>query len=166
MPGVKCPTCAAKGQEVWVIPGKSCHVCHTPCGPSWESRSRRCCASHAVKLILTSLVPCAAAYVYICTFRLDLVMSHHLSHKLKATNSWAFLQCAQTCTKGLGHLQNRHSKLRLTMESSEGRKMGFTMSLRLLFLQRYTTFLPVILIPEYYLLNIMMCATSPWFYFP
>ncbi|EPS26694.1 hypothetical protein PDE_01632 [Penicillium oxalicum 114-2] len=31
MPGVRCPNCAAKGQEVWVIPGKSCHVCHTPC---------------------------------------------------------------------------------------------------------------------------------------
>ncbi|KAJ5116377.1 hypothetical protein N7456_000725 [Penicillium angulare] len=31
MPGVRCPNCAAKGQEVWVIPGKSCHICHTPC---------------------------------------------------------------------------------------------------------------------------------------
>ncbi|KAJ5469582.1 hypothetical protein N7539_009200 [Penicillium diatomitis] len=31
MPGVRCPNCYAKGQEVWVIPGKSCHVCHTPC---------------------------------------------------------------------------------------------------------------------------------------
>ncbi|KAJ5455234.1 hypothetical protein N7475_010355 [Penicillium sp. IBT 31633x] len=31
MPGVRCPNCEAQGQEVWVIPGKSCHVCHTPC---------------------------------------------------------------------------------------------------------------------------------------
>ncbi|KAJ5930610.1 hypothetical protein N7466_006103 [Penicillium verhagenii] len=31
MPGVRCPNCYAKGQEVWVIPGKSCHVCATPC---------------------------------------------------------------------------------------------------------------------------------------
>ncbi|KAJ5710852.1 hypothetical protein N7488_005008 [Penicillium malachiteum] len=26
MPGVRCPNCASKGQEVWVIPGKSCHI--------------------------------------------------------------------------------------------------------------------------------------------
>jgi ubiquinol-cytochrome c reductase cytochrome b subunit len=31
MTGVKCPTCAANGQEVWVIPGRNCHYCGTPC---------------------------------------------------------------------------------------------------------------------------------------
>lgn len=31
MPGVRCPKCMGQGNEVWVIPGKSCHVCHTPC---------------------------------------------------------------------------------------------------------------------------------------
>lgn len=31
MPGVRCPTCAANGSEVWVIPGKRCHVCDTMC---------------------------------------------------------------------------------------------------------------------------------------
>ena len=31
MTGVKCPTCAANGQEVWVIPGRNCHYCSTPC---------------------------------------------------------------------------------------------------------------------------------------
>jgi len=30
--GVRCPTCPAKGQEVWVIPGKACGYCGTACG--------------------------------------------------------------------------------------------------------------------------------------
>ncbi|KUJ19143.1 uncharacterized protein LY89DRAFT_478685 [Mollisia scopiformis] len=29
--GIKCPTCAANGQEVWVIPGRSCSYCGTNC---------------------------------------------------------------------------------------------------------------------------------------
>lgn len=31
MAGVRCPKCAERGQEVWVIPGKNCHVCGNPC---------------------------------------------------------------------------------------------------------------------------------------
>ncbi|RKU45439.1 hypothetical protein DL546_007035 [Coniochaeta pulveracea] len=31
LPGVRCPTCAANGQEVWVIPGRACSNCGTPC---------------------------------------------------------------------------------------------------------------------------------------
>ncbi|KAH7390206.1 hypothetical protein BKA64DRAFT_117225 [Cadophora sp. MPI-SDFR-AT-0126] len=31
MPGVRCGTCAGNGQDVWVIPGKACPVCGTPC---------------------------------------------------------------------------------------------------------------------------------------
>jgi hypothetical protein len=31
MAGVRCPTCAANGQEVWVIPGKACGYCGTYC---------------------------------------------------------------------------------------------------------------------------------------
>jgi hypothetical protein len=31
MPGVRCPTCAAAGQEVWVIPGRCCGICGTAC---------------------------------------------------------------------------------------------------------------------------------------
>jgi len=31
MSGVRCPTCAANGQESWVIPGKNCPVCGTGC---------------------------------------------------------------------------------------------------------------------------------------
>jgi hypothetical protein len=31
MTGVKCPTCAADGKEVWVIPGKACGACGTAC---------------------------------------------------------------------------------------------------------------------------------------
>ncbi|PSS14873.1 hypothetical protein M430DRAFT_35733 [Amorphotheca resinae ATCC 22711] len=31
MTGVRCPTCAANGQEVWVIPGKACPYCGTNC---------------------------------------------------------------------------------------------------------------------------------------
>ena len=31
MPGVKCPTCAARGIEQWVIPGKYCPRCSTAC---------------------------------------------------------------------------------------------------------------------------------------
>ncbi|KAK4179107.1 hypothetical protein QBC36DRAFT_344001 [Triangularia setosa] len=30
IPGVLCPTCAADGREVWVIPGRQCGYCHTP----------------------------------------------------------------------------------------------------------------------------------------
>jgi hypothetical protein len=30
-PGVQCPTCARRGVVTWVIPGKLCHVCGTPC---------------------------------------------------------------------------------------------------------------------------------------
>jgi hypothetical protein len=30
-PGVQCQTCAGRGAETWVIPGKLCHVCGTPC---------------------------------------------------------------------------------------------------------------------------------------
>ncbi|KAK0710145.1 hypothetical protein B0T26DRAFT_755255 [Lasiosphaeria miniovina] len=30
LPGVRCPTCAAKGEEVWVIPGRACGYCRTP----------------------------------------------------------------------------------------------------------------------------------------
>ena len=31
MSGVRCPACAEKGVETWVIPGKNCHVCGTSC---------------------------------------------------------------------------------------------------------------------------------------
>ncbi|ROW10111.1 hypothetical protein VMCG_01817 [Cytospora schulzeri] len=31
LPGVRCPTCAANGNEVWVIPGRACGNCGTPC---------------------------------------------------------------------------------------------------------------------------------------
>ena len=31
MAGVKCRQCEARGNEVWVIPGKNCHVCGSPC---------------------------------------------------------------------------------------------------------------------------------------
>ncbi|CCD34774.1 hypothetical protein BofuT4_P099630.1 [Botrytis cinerea T4] len=31
MPGVRCPTCLAKGEEVWVIPGRACGACGTGC---------------------------------------------------------------------------------------------------------------------------------------
>ncbi len=31
MTGVRCPTCAANGQEVWVIPGRACAYCGTHC---------------------------------------------------------------------------------------------------------------------------------------
>ncbi|OWP04001.1 hypothetical protein B2J93_680 [Marssonina coronariae] len=31
MTGVRCSTCAASGQESWVIPGKACPFCGTPC---------------------------------------------------------------------------------------------------------------------------------------
>ncbi|TPX10734.1 uncharacterized protein E0L32_008303 [Thyridium curvatum] len=31
IPGVRCPTCAANGTEVWVIPGRACGYCGTPC---------------------------------------------------------------------------------------------------------------------------------------
>ncbi|KAK3380978.1 hypothetical protein B0H63DRAFT_474699 [Podospora didyma] len=30
LPGVRCPTCAANGEEVWVIPGRNCGYCRTP----------------------------------------------------------------------------------------------------------------------------------------
>ncbi|RCI08744.1 hypothetical protein L249_4724 [Ophiocordyceps polyrhachis-furcata BCC 54312] len=32
LPGVRCPKCFAQGVEVWVIPGKNCKECGTPCG--------------------------------------------------------------------------------------------------------------------------------------
>ena len=31
MPGVRCPACKQKGQEVWVIPGTRCHKCGYAC---------------------------------------------------------------------------------------------------------------------------------------
>ncbi|EEP76559.1 predicted protein [Uncinocarpus reesii 1704] len=31
MPGVRCPKCEEAGKEVWVIPGKKCHVCGALC---------------------------------------------------------------------------------------------------------------------------------------
>ncbi|TVY54298.1 hypothetical protein LCER1_G003375 [Lachnellula cervina] len=31
MTGVRCPTCAANGQESWVIPGRACGYCGTSC---------------------------------------------------------------------------------------------------------------------------------------
>ncbi|KFG78383.1 hypothetical protein MANI_012262 [Metarhizium anisopliae] len=31
IPGTRCPTCALKGKEVWVIPGRNCGYCGTPC---------------------------------------------------------------------------------------------------------------------------------------
>ncbi|KAF8856136.1 hypothetical protein BDZ45DRAFT_675693 [Acephala macrosclerotiorum] len=31
MTGVRCPTCASNGQEVWVIPGRTCAYCGTHC---------------------------------------------------------------------------------------------------------------------------------------
>ncbi|TVY82045.1 hypothetical protein LSUE1_G006356 [Lachnellula suecica] len=31
MTGVRCPTCAANGQESWVIPGRACGYCGTGC---------------------------------------------------------------------------------------------------------------------------------------
>ncbi|KAK4139082.1 uncharacterized protein C8A04DRAFT_33458 [Dichotomopilus funicola] len=30
VPGVRCPTCAANGEEVWVVPGLLCAKCRTP----------------------------------------------------------------------------------------------------------------------------------------
>ncbi|ROT37616.1 hypothetical protein SODALDRAFT_201187 [Sodiomyces alkalinus F11] len=32
LPGIKCPTCKQSGKEVWVLPGKECGYCGTPCG--------------------------------------------------------------------------------------------------------------------------------------
>ncbi|KAF6809481.1 hypothetical protein CPLU01_02178 [Colletotrichum plurivorum] len=32
LPGIRCPTCHASGKEVWVLPGKECGYCGTPCG--------------------------------------------------------------------------------------------------------------------------------------
>ncbi|CAI4211043.1 unnamed protein product [Parascedosporium putredinis] len=32
IPGLRCPTCAAEGKEVWVIPGRRCGYCGTPVG--------------------------------------------------------------------------------------------------------------------------------------
>jgi hypothetical protein len=29
-PGVRCPTCALEGKEVWVLPGRCCGYCGTP----------------------------------------------------------------------------------------------------------------------------------------
>ncbi|ESZ95252.1 hypothetical protein SBOR_4364 [Sclerotinia borealis F-4128] len=34
MPGVRCPTCLANGQEVWVIPGRACGACAWRCSPT------------------------------------------------------------------------------------------------------------------------------------
>lgn len=31
VPGTRCPTCAQAGKEVWVIPGRCCGYCGTPC---------------------------------------------------------------------------------------------------------------------------------------
>ncbi|EHK47404.1 uncharacterized protein TrAtP1_012492 [Trichoderma atroviride] len=31
VPGTRCPTCAQQGKEVWVIPGRCCGYCGTPC---------------------------------------------------------------------------------------------------------------------------------------
>ncbi|QUC18087.1 uncharacterized protein UV8b_02328 [Ustilaginoidea virens] len=31
IPGTRCPTCALEGKEVWVIPGRCCGYCGTPC---------------------------------------------------------------------------------------------------------------------------------------
>ncbi|KAJ4147780.1 hypothetical protein LMH87_002286 [Akanthomyces muscarius] len=31
IPGTRCPTCALAGKEVWVIPGRCCGYCGTPC---------------------------------------------------------------------------------------------------------------------------------------
>ncbi|KAK5991027.1 hypothetical protein PT974_09303 [Cladobotryum mycophilum] len=31
IPGTRCPTCALDGKEVWVIPGRCCGYCGTPC---------------------------------------------------------------------------------------------------------------------------------------
>ncbi|KAF5633916.1 zinc finger transcription factor ace1 [Fusarium tjaetaba] len=30
-PGVRCPTCALEGKEIWVLPGRCCGYCGTPC---------------------------------------------------------------------------------------------------------------------------------------
>jgi hypothetical protein len=30
-PGVRCPTCAVEGKEIWVLPGRCCGYCGTPC---------------------------------------------------------------------------------------------------------------------------------------
>ncbi|KAH7358308.1 hypothetical protein B0T11DRAFT_330125 [Plectosphaerella cucumerina] len=32
LPGIRCPTCQDSGKEVWVLPGKECGYCGTPCG--------------------------------------------------------------------------------------------------------------------------------------
>ena len=31
MPGVRCPACKNRGQEVWVVPGTKCHKCGCAC---------------------------------------------------------------------------------------------------------------------------------------
>ncbi|KAL2201707.1 hypothetical protein CC79DRAFT_1338705, partial [Sarocladium strictum] len=31
VPGTRCPVCASQGNEVWVIPGRLCGQCGTPC---------------------------------------------------------------------------------------------------------------------------------------
>lgn len=30
LPGIRCSTCAANGEDVWVIPGRACGFCRTP----------------------------------------------------------------------------------------------------------------------------------------
>ena len=32
MPGVRCPVCASRGVETWVLPGKNCPKCGCECG--------------------------------------------------------------------------------------------------------------------------------------
>ncbi|KAK4464128.1 hypothetical protein QBC42DRAFT_263946 [Cladorrhinum samala] len=32
MPGVKCPTCESRGVVNWVLEGRKCGYCGTPCG--------------------------------------------------------------------------------------------------------------------------------------
>lgn len=67
MPGVRCPNCQAQGKEVWVIPGKNCHICHTPC--AWWARDPVLHISHDKRDRVQSYVPMLSEH--------DLIPSHH-----------------------------------------------------------------------------------------
>ena len=54
MPGVKCPTCASRGIEQWVLPGKHCPNCATAC-------------RNVVDIIITSIYLLLNGYISIAT---------------------------------------------------------------------------------------------------
>lgn len=101
MPGVRCPNCQAQGKEVWVIPGKNCHICHTPC--AWKARDPVLHISHDNRDHVQSYVPMLSGHDLI----LHIIISPNHMETLES-QEWIQYIRAHGGTRPCEYSEDRH----------------------------------------------------------